>query len=616
MTDFITTIQWREPLWLLVALQPILLLLLSTLRKKISHQQFTDPHLSPWVTIDLKNKKSNNKIKTILMFIAWLAFSIALSGPRVAEKIITSDTSNYTNIMVVFDVSRSMSARDVIPSRLERAKLELYDFIDRSQQSRIGIIVYAAKPHLLSPLTTDKDIVRRYVSTIATPLLPTRGSNLKSALQLAAKTLTNGNKKHHAILLISDGGSDHSSIEPLLETLSTLKDKNISVHTLISGTENGAPLLANEAGWLTYKNQGVVTKLDKTLLQDVAVLTNGTYSEIKDNDTDWQKIYHEGIAPLHSINTNNVNNTDLIIWHELYSWCLAIAVLLFLLAHWNPVWRPTHVNIYKNQYKNLALIALFISGFYSSPSPSYANEIQQKAFKAYQQQQYQEAAELYSQASGYEARMGEASAVYSNKNYKKSIALFIQATLEAKTNQQRAHSLFNLANSYYQLEYYEQAEKIYQDVLRYQPNMEQAKVNLAYANALDKKQQETNKFSITKRGGKGPRTARLEPNSEIGKGSLTLGDDNDEIAFKLPSSNIDSENKDAARPSAGLVTQDIEKTQDTQWTYQIKSADQISLISNSLKTDESVLWQRLFEWEEGFPAPLAEPYDVPGVKPW
>jgi len=609
MIELLNAIHWREPLWLLLSLQPIVLLILSRVTKKLRNDKFAEPHLLPWVMIDNKNTNTRNRSKSSLLHISWLVFAIAMAGPRIVEKIVSSDTSSYTSIMVLFDVSRSMSARDIHPSRLERSKLELYDLIERSQQARIGIIVYASKPHLLSPLTSDKNVLRHYISSINTPLLPTRGSDLKSALLFSARTLADNTTKPKAILLISDGENTHKTIEPFNETLSLIKNRNISVYSLITGTESGTPLLADESGWLTHNDEDVISRSQTALLQDIALLTNGSYSNIKDNNEDWQQLYDEGIAKLSSITTTNKKDTNLVIWYELYPWCLIIALLFFILAYWNPG--------FKKISKHITIIPIFILGLYMLPSQSQANDLYQQAYLAYQQQQYPEAAELFSQISGYAARIGEASATYHDKNYKKSIAIFIQATLEAQTDSQRTHALFNLANSYYQLAQYVQAAKIYQDVLRYQPDMEQAKVNLGYAIALSKKQQ-NDELSSTNRGGKGPGTARIEPGADISKGNLTLGTDSDEEPvglFYYPDT-TSKVNNDAALSSAGLVTQDIDKSKDTQWTYQIKSPDEISSILNGIEVNEPVFWQRLFEWEEGFPAPLYEPQTISGVKPW
>lgn len=609
MIELLKLINWREPLWLLIALQPPLLILLTRLTKRIRHERFVQPQLLPWAILANNKFQSKHHGKNILLMMAWLAFAITMAGPRIAHKTISPDTSSYTNVMVIVDVSRSMSARDIQPSRLERAKLELYDFIERSQRSRIGIILYASKAHLLSPLTSDKAVLRHYLSTISTPLLPTRGSDLRNALQFAAQQLTDNTGPSQAILLVSDGENTHNTITPFDQTISMIKDKNISIYSLISGSENGAPILADESGWLRFNNEDVISKPQINLLQDIAHLTNGQYSHIENSDKDWQRLYDKGIAKLGFTNIKKSKESDLIIWQELYPWSLLVAVVFFVLAYLNSGF------IRSNQ--QLAFVPLFFIGLAISPSQTQASETYQNAYRAYQQQNYLEAAEMFSQLIGYDARIGEASSAYQSKNYKKASSLFIQATLEAQTDNQRIHALFNLANSYYQLEQYQQAASIYQDVLRYQPDFKQAKINLVYANNLAKILQ-AGELPITTRGGKGPKIARLAPDADIGKGSLTLSDEADEKSAEIPEmpNGIPITDNDQVLLMAGLVTQEIETSDDVQWTYQITSPDALDSLVSGVESNETVFWQRLFEWEEGFPAPLSEPKNITGIRPW
>lgn len=608
MINLFTSLEFREPLWLFLSLQPLMLYMLTQMTRKLSKEDFVEPHLLAWVILDNNRVNSQPRYKSIFLLISWLAFSVALSGPRIALKTYQTQQDEFTNIMVLLDVSRSMSARDVHPSRLERAKLELYDFIDRSTYSRIGLVLYAAKPHLLSPLTTDKDVLRHYVTSISSPLLPTRGSDLESALQFAASNLTQTTTATQAILLISDGENTHNTIEPFNNILSLIKDRNIAVYSLVVGTDSGAPILDNESGWLKHDNQDIISHSQPTLLKEISLLTNGLSSEITENDNDWIKLHDSGMAKLNPVSSSE-KNPKLIVWKELSAWPIFFALTFFILAFSNIKTKVPG--------KNASIIPLVIFSLYLLPSNGKADESYQQAYHAYQQQDYQKAIDLFSKITGYNARVGEANAAYMAKNYKRAITLFIQATLDANTDTQRSHALFNLANSYYQLMNYEQATKIYQDVLRYNPEMEQARINLGYAIALSKKQQEDT-LPTASRGGKGPRIARIEPGADITKGNLTLGTDNNDKSNNLLSSPDTSSNNQAASTlsSAGLVTRELELNEDTQWTYQVTSHQDIAPLVNQVVINESVFWVRLFEWEEGFPAPLAEPLVLPGKMPW
>lgn len=609
MIELLSSLNYREPLWLLIAIQPGLIYFITYLSRKLRKDNFIEPHLIKWMILDNKhNNSTKQQVKYIFLIVAWICFAIAMAGPRIAEKYYKADNNEQTNIIVLFDVSRSMSARDIHPSRLERAKLELYDFIERVSFSRISLVVYASNPHLLSPLTDDKNILRHYTATISTPLLPTRGSDLKSALQFASTLVDTKTTSSNAILLISDGENNDQTITPLIDTLTSLKNRNIPVYSLLSGTTTGTPLIDNESGWLKYNNQDIVTRAQPDLLQEISLFTNGSYSEITEDDNDWHQLYDKGIATLARSSLSTENN-KLIVWKELNTYPTITALAFFILAF--ATYKPG------SSTNTSSVVILCIFSFYLLPGESHAESSYQDAYKAYQQQDYQMAGNIFAKLTGYEARIGEANAAYMSMNYKKSIAVYIQATLEAKTDQQRSNALFNLANSYYQLMHYDQAANIYRDVLIYNPGMKQAEVNLAYAMELNKKQL-SDTIPTTSRGGKGPRIAKITPGADITKGNLTLsGDSNDDTeSVTHLENNIQQDKTFKQLLSAESVTDDIQLTNDSQWTYEINSPNDIAPLLNQVTLNEPVFWKRLFEWEEGYPAPLSEPQNTQGKLPW
>ena len=607
MINLFESLNWREPLWLLLALQPVVIYLLVLLARRLQKDNYAEPHLLPWVKLNNNQAGVRSLLKKLLLVIAWLTFAIAMAGPRIPNKIVSTDQSAYTDIIVLLDVSRSMTAHDIHPSRLERAKLELLDLVQRSQRSRIGIILYAAKAHVLSPLTSDKNLLRHYISKIQSSMLPTRGSNLKGALKFVTEQYANNTQQ--AILLISDGEDISQGVDDYEEILSNIKQNNISIFSLIAGTDTGAPLLDHESGWLSFENQDIISKANTTLLSEIALRTNGTFSKIADTDADWQLLYDKGIARIKPIANSKQKDSDLIIWTEYYSWFLFIGIFCFIFAHLNlySVRQPPHS-------ASFVLLVILIPALINTDV--VADEQYQQAYNSYLREDYQQAEQLFSRVNNYAGRIGQASAAYQNKDYSRAIMLFIQASLDAKTDEQRVHALFNLANSYYKGEKYQQAANIYQDVLRYQANHPQARTNLSYAQDLAKKQKKSKGDLTTSRGGRGPRTARLASDAEIGKGSLTLGENSDTLPYALSIDQGATNRQHSDISSAGLVTQDIDTKEDTSWTYQVRDISELDAITNSISSDEHVFWQRLFEWEENFPAPLAKPVNIQGVKPW
>lgn len=608
MIELINSISWRQPFWLLVSLQPLCLHLLFLLARSIHRENYAAPHLLAWSKITGRNKSSKHIYKSLFNLLAWTSFAICMAGPRIAEKVISTDPSTFTNIMVVLDVSRSMNAHDIYPTRLERAKLELYDFVEHTQYSRIGIILYAGRPHLLSPLTTDKNLLRHYISTIDSSLLPTRGSNLKEALAYASRHL--GKNKQQAILLISDGESAADSFNQYIKLLSRIKKQDIHIYSLVTGTETATPLMSRDSGWLIFKNQDVVSKADTDLLRSIAKFTNGKYSAVDNADQEWQKLYTNGMANLNPRKLSGHKSTELIIWKEWFPWFLLFALFFFILAYLEPT-----IIIHRSLFSLAIVSGAITSGFFINNS--YASDNYQQAFQLYRHGEFEKAEKHFSTIDTFTGRLGQASSAYQAEHYSKAATLFIQATLAAQTDQQRIHALFNLANSYYQLENYQAAANIYQDVLRYKPDFHPAITNLAYAQALIKKYKQEQSETTVSRTGKGPRMAKPAADMDLSGGRLMLGDETDTLPYELSRrQDLSTVQPASDLSSAGLVTQEIETGDDTTWTYQFRSTQDMAAIMASTSSNEREFWQRLFEWEEGFPAPLAEPEDIPGINPW
>jgi Ca-activated chloride channel family protein len=246
-----------------------------------------------------------------------------------------------------------------------------------------------------------------------------------------------------------------------------------------------------------------------------------------------------------------------------------------------------------------------------------ANDNYDQAVQLYQQGEFQRAREIFASIPGFAGRFAEGSAAYQLGQFQLAIPLFVQAILDANTEQQRSDAIFNLANSYFKLEDYSMAKSLYQDVLRYQPARLAAQTNLKYATALIE-EHKTSGQQKARRAGTGPRTAEAPPDLDVGLGRLSLGDSTDttqdEQARQLttPSQQGAEQVLQQTRPASGHVEYD----QDLSWTYDIKTLSTLQQSSPRIDTNESVLWQRLFEVEEDFEAAQDTPNPVPGVKPW
>ena len=299
-------LQWREPLWLLLALYPLVMLLLSLAMRHFRHDQYAEHRFMPWVISHNIKGRRQTSLRQFSYIIACCCFAIALAGPRTADKVYQTNSADYAEIMIVLDLSQSMTARDVLPNRLERARLEILDFLQRAEQARIGLSVFAARSHLLSPMTHDKSVIRHYLAALKPALLPTAGSNINDAILFASKQFTQNKSTSRAILLVSDGNSAETiDYETQEKTINQLKQNGIQVYSLGVGTPIGQAVVSQlDPRYPQPQTQTTIAVLQRAPLQQLATQTNGIYTDVSDDNSDWDRLYHQGIANLTAIETS------------------------------------------------------------------------------------------------------------------------------------------------------------------------------------------------------------------------------------------------------------------------------------------------------------------------
>jgi Ca-activated chloride channel family protein len=239
----------------------------------------------------------------------------------------------------------------------------------------------------------------------------------------------------------------------------------------------------------------------------------------------------------------------------------------------------------------------------------------------YQKEAYQEARQAYARIPGYAGRMGEGGSAYRMAEYPAAAQLFTLAVLDAESDIQRADALFNLANSQFRLEDYGTAAALYQEVLRYDASRQAARVNLELAEILRERREESDERSGAARPGQGPRTARLAEGTDLDGGSARLDDAEVERPPVVPDLIADRPLSASELIELGIhhsrsVAPDDDEFEAPDWDYAVTRVERILLQTDALKVDEAMLWKRMFETEEGFPAPVEDPLPVADMPPW
>ncbi|MBX3732282.1 MAG: VWA domain-containing protein [Verrucomicrobiae bacterium] len=267
-------------------------------------------------------------LKRVLLALAITLTLLALARPRWGYRDEETLASGL-DILVVFDVSRSMLANDAAPNRLSKAKRAVFDLLGLARADRIGVVAFAGEAFLQAPLTLDDEALRQTVQGLDCDILPVQGSEIAPAIREAVAAFDKDSTGARAILLITDG-EDH---EPgAIEAARLAAREGIRVFTLGVGTLGGAVLrmtdpYGNSVFVKDADGNAVKSQLNETLLREIAEAGGGFYLPLQNRQT-IQTLYERGLEPIPRTATRAGKSRQ---WFERFQWPLALAVLLLLL---------------------------------------------------------------------------------------------------------------------------------------------------------------------------------------------------------------------------------------------------------------------------------------------
>lgn len=266
------------PEWLyMLGIIPLLMLLFwwTGKRRRKALGRFGDPTLVNGMISGFSLARI--RFRYVLWLIALAAMIIALARPQFGTRLVEAKRKGV-EIMIALDVSNSMLATDIQPSRLERAKQAISTLLDQMQNDRIGLIVFAGTSYIQVPITTDYVSVRMFLDAVKPDMIPSQGTAIGAAIRQAIGSFPPNSELAKAIIVISDG-ENHE--DDAVEAAKEAAEKGITVHTIGLGNPNGSPIPMPGGGQNDFlkdrDGQVVITKLNEELLTQVAAAGNGTY---------------------------------------------------------------------------------------------------------------------------------------------------------------------------------------------------------------------------------------------------------------------------------------------------------------------------------------------------
>ncbi len=311
--------------WLILILPALVVFLRAAGRKKRKTEAlFADSPL--WERIRQGVSDSRRKIRDPLLVAVTGLLVFALLQPRWGYDW-QDITRRGIDLVVVVDTSRSMLADDVPPSRLARARRILEDLARRGRGDRLGLVAFAGSAFTICPLTLDRGAFRMFVNDLSTETIPRGGTNIAAGIRRAIETFETEDDSHRAILLISDGENLEGDYRAAAREA---KERGITIFAIGIGTPQGSPIRVETSEGMTYirdrDDNIVVSRLDETTLQEIALMTGGAYHR-EDGGRELDAIYRDRIARM---DDRELEETRRRIYRHRYQLPLALAV--FLLA--------------------------------------------------------------------------------------------------------------------------------------------------------------------------------------------------------------------------------------------------------------------------------------------
>lgn len=481
--------RFEDPIYLYALLLiPVLALIRwwMVIRQRKQLRRFGDMELVRQLMPDVSRYRP--LVKFCLLLTALALLIVLLARPQMGTRISHEKRTGIETI-IALDISNSMLAEDVAPSRLDRAKMMVENLVDNFTNDKIGLIVFAGEAFVQLPITSDFVSAKMFLNSIEPSMIETQGTDIAAAVTMATHSFTQEEGVGKAIIVITDG-EDHEG--GAMEAAQEAKDNGMRVYMLGVGSTKGAPIPIAGSNDYMKDNTGetVMSALNEDMCKQIAQAGGGAYIHVENNSNAQEQLNHE----LDKLAKKEISSTVYSDYDEQFQ-AVGIIVLLLLIAEICILeiknQRLSKLHLFRRKKIATMLLLLMVVGAHAQSDRDYVRQ-GNKQFRA---GKYAEAEVDYRKAV--EKNGKNAQAVYNLGNAllaqrKDSAAIEqFQAAAKLETNsRRRSYAYHNIGVICQGRQMFGEAIEAYKEALRNNPNDDETRYNLELCKRQQKQQQQ------------------------------------------------------------------------------------------------------------------------------
>ena len=485
--------RFADPIYLyLLALIPVLALIrfLTYRNQKKRLNKFGDPKLLRQLMPDVSRFRPSVKFWMLQGALALLI--VMLARPQFGTKISNEQRVGIETI-IAMDISNSMYAEDIVPSRLDRSKMMVENLVDHFTNDKIGLIVFAGDAFVQLPITSDYVSAKMFLSSIDPSMMATQGTDIARAIDMATHSFTQEEGIGKAIIVITDG-EDHEG--GALEAAKAAKDAGMRVYVLGVGSSNGAPIPIPGTGDYMKDNTGntVMSALNEDMCRQVAQAGGGAYIHVENNSAAQDQLDNE----LDKLAKKETTSTVYSEFDEQFQAVAILALLLLILEicifdRRNPLLR--RLSLFGSKKKAATAVLLLVA---MTASAQTDRQYIREGNKQFRIGQYDKAEVSYRKAVESNPKNPQAifnlgNALLAQKKDSAAVQQFEQSARMESNPLRKSAAYHNMGVICQTHKMYDDAIEAYKNALRMNPNDDETRYNLVLCKHLKKKQDDKNK---------------------------------------------------------------------------------------------------------------------------